>query len=66
MTHAVFLAGPAAITLQQLREVFDLLNTQRFERGLVQLRAGGAVVATTEPRPDRTGDLQPQVVLRYR
>jgi hypothetical protein len=66
MTHAVGLAGPAGMTLQQLRELFDLLNTQRFERGLVQLRAGGDVAETTEPRPDRAGDLQPQVVLRRR
>jgi hypothetical protein len=66
MTHAVCLAGPAGITLRQLRELFDLLDTRRFERGLVQLRAGGGVVETTEPRPDRAGDLQPQIVLRCR
>jgi len=66
MTHAVGLAGPAGITLQQLRELFDLLDTQRFERGLVQLRAGGSVVETTELRPNRAGDVQPQVVLRRR
>jgi hypothetical protein len=66
MTHVVGLAGPAGMTLQQLRELFDLLDTRRFERGLVQLRAGGAVVETTEPRPNRAGDVQPQVVLRCR
>lgn len=65
-THAVGLAGPAGITLPQLRELFDLLDTQRFERGLVQLRAGGSVVETTELRPNRAGDVQPQVVLRRR
>ena len=66
MTHVVCLAGPAGITLQQLRELFDLLDTQRFERGLVQLRAGGGVVETMERRPNRAGYVQPQVVLRCR
>ena len=66
MTHAVCLAGPAGMTLQQLRELFDLLDTRRFERGLVQLRAGGAVVETTEQPPNRAGDVLPQVVLRCR
>jgi hypothetical protein len=66
MTHAVCLAGPAGMTLQQLRSLFDLLDTQRFERGLVQLRAGGRVVEIREPRPNRAGYLQPQVVLRCR
>jgi hypothetical protein len=66
MTHVVGLAGPAGMTLQQLRQVFDLLDTPRFERGLMQLRVGGGVVETPEPRPDRAGDLQPQVVLRCR
>jgi hypothetical protein len=66
MTHVVGLAGPAGITLRQLRELFDLLDTRRFERGLAQLRAGGEVVETTEPRPDRAGGVSPQVVLRRR
>ena len=60
------LAGPAGMTLQQLRELFDLLEPRRYERGLVQLRAGGDVVETTELRPDRAGRVQPQVVLRCR
>ena len=40
------------------------MDTRRFQRGLVQLRAGGGVVETTELRPDRAGAVQPQVVLR--
>jgi hypothetical protein len=66
MTRAVSLAGPAGMTLQQLRELFDLLEPRRYERGLVQLRAGGDVVETTELRPDRAGRVQPQVVLHCR
>ena len=66
MTHAVCLAGPAGITLQQLRKLFDLLDTRRFQRGLAQLRAGGGVAETTELRPDRAGAVQRQVVLRRR
>jgi hypothetical protein len=66
MTHAAGLAGPAGMTLRQLRELFDLLDHRRFERGLVQLRAGGRVIETTEWRPNRTGDLELQVVLRCR
>lgn len=66
MTHVVDLAGPAGITLEQLRELFDLLDTRRFERGLVQLRASGRVVETIEQRPNRAGDLQLLVVLRCR
>ncbi|MDF2740492.1 MAG: hypothetical protein K0S88_1860 [Actinomycetia bacterium] len=66
MTHAVGLAGPAGMTLQQLRELFDLLDKRRFERGLVQLRASGRLVETTELRPSRAGDVQPQAVLRCR
>jgi len=68
MTHVVCLAGLEGITLQQLRKLFDLLDDlldkERFERGLVQLRAGGRVVETRELRPNRAGHLQPQVVLR--
>jgi hypothetical protein len=64
MTHAVCLAGPAGITLQQLRSLFDLLDTQRFERGLVQLRAGGRVVETREPRPSQAGSVRRQIVFR--
>ena len=48
MAHAVGLAGPAGITLAQLRELFDLLDSRRFNRGLVQLRAGGRVVDDSE------------------
>jgi hypothetical protein len=66
MTHAVCLAGPAGMSLRQLRELFDLLDPRRFERGLVQLRASGRVVETTEPRANRAGDLELQVVLRRR
>jgi hypothetical protein len=66
MTHAVGLAGPAGMTLRQLRELFDLLDPRRFERGLVQLRAGGRVVETTAWRPGRAADLELQVVLRRR
>jgi hypothetical protein len=66
MTHVVGLAGPDGITLGQLRELFDLLDTRRFKRGLVQLRASGSVVETTEQRPNRSGDVRPQVVLRSR
>jgi hypothetical protein len=66
LTRAVCLAGPAGITLQHLRELFDLLDTRRFERGLVQLWASGAVVETTEQLPNRAGGVQPQVVLRCR
>jgi hypothetical protein len=66
MTHAVGLTGPAGIALQQLRELFDLLDSRRFERGLMQLRAGADVVETTEPRPDRAGRVRAQVVLRRR
>jgi hypothetical protein len=66
MVHVVCLAGAAGITLRQLREVFDLLDARRFERGLVQLRAGGRVVETIEQRHDQAGGIQPQVVLRCR
>jgi hypothetical protein len=66
MTHAVCLAGPGGITLRQLRELLDLLDARRFRRGLLQLRAGGRVAETRELRPDRAGDLRPQVVLRCR
>jgi drug/metabolite transporter (DMT)-like permease len=66
MTHAVRLAGPSGITLHQLRGLFDLLDARRFERGLLQLRAGGRVLETTEPRPDRWGAVRPQVVLCHR
>lgn len=66
MTHVVCLAGPAGMTLQQLRSLFDLLDNQRFGRGLVQLRAGGSVVETRESRPDQAGAVQTQVVLRCR
>ena len=66
MTHAVCLAGAAGMTLQQLRELFDLLEPRRYERGLVQLRAGGGVVETTELRPDGAGHVRPQVVLLCR
>jgi hypothetical protein len=66
MTRVVCLAGPAGMTLQQLRSQLGLLDTQRFERGLVQLRAGGSVVETRESRPDQAGSVPTQVVLRCR
>jgi hypothetical protein len=66
MAHVVCLADPAGIILHRLRELFDLLDTHRFERGLVQLQAGGSVVETREPRLDKAGDVQPRVVFRCR
>jgi hypothetical protein len=65
MAHVVGLAGPAGSTLQQLRELLDLLDTRRLERGLVQLRAGGDVVETTELRPSRAGGAPAEIVDRW-
>jgi len=64
MAHAVALAGPHGITLQQLRTLFERMGVDRFAQGLAQLRDGGQVVETKERRPNRSGRLQQQVVLR--
>jgi hypothetical protein len=64
MAHAVALAGPDGLTLQQLHDVFWLLGKERFDRGVATMRSGGQVTETKESRPNRVGRPQMQVVFR--
>lgn len=62
--HAVRLAGEDGLTLQQMRAVFSRLGKERFDRGLAFARQGGRITEQVEHRPNSTGRLQKQVVLR--
>jgi hypothetical protein len=64
MVHAVSLAGPDGLSMQDLRRLFELLGKERFDRGIAQLRASEQVAETREQRPNRAGRLQAQVVFR--
>jgi len=61
--HAVRLAGAEGLTLQQAEVVFDRLGQERFRRGLAFARDAGRVSERREPRLNRAGRLQGQVVL---
>ena len=62
--HAVRLAGNDGLTLQEVRQVFELLGTERLERGLALARTAGLIEERREKRPNTAGRLQEQVVLR--
>ncbi len=61
--HAVHLAGPEGLTLQQARRVFDHLGKERFDRGLAFARGAGLIHERREKRTNRAGHPQEQVVL---
>lgn len=51
------------LTLQELRDVFDMLSAERLDRGLAFARDAGLIVEQREQRPNRAGRMQEQVVL---
>ena len=62
--RAVGLAGSDGLTLQQVRDLFDMLGKERLDRGMEFARGAGLTEETWETRPNRAGRLQGQVVLR--
>ncbi len=66
MLRAVEVAGDKGLTLQEMRELFARMGQERFADGLAKLRSTGALVESTEKRPNRAGRLQDQVILRGR
>ena len=62
--RAVGLAGSDGLTLQQVRDLFDMLGKERLDRGMEFARGAGLTEETWEKRPNRAGRLQGQVVLR--
>ena len=62
--HAVALAGPNGLTLQEIRAVFGMLSEERIARGLEFARTSGELVEAEERRPNQVKRLQKQVVLR--
>jgi hypothetical protein len=62
--RAVHLAGSDGLTLQQVRDLFDMLGKERLDRGMEFARGAGLIEATWEKRANRAGRLQGQVVLR--
>ena len=62
--RAVRLAGSDGLTLQQLRDLFDMLGKERLDRGMEFARGAGLTEETWEKRPNRAGRLEGQVVLR--
>jgi hypothetical protein len=64
MSRAVEVAGPAGLTIRQLRDVFDQLGKERFDSGLARMRRFPEIVECKEMRANKAGWLQAQVVLR--
>ena len=64
IAHAVHLAGNDGLTLQQVRDLFDMLGKERLDRGMEFARGAGLTEETWEKRPNRAGRLQGQAVLR--
>src|SRR5687768_16053123 len=62
--RAVRLAGSDGLTLQQIRDLFDMLGKERLDRGLEFARGAGLIEETWEKRANRAGRLQGQAVLR--
>jgi hypothetical protein len=62
--HAVRIAGADGLTLQQVRDLFDMLGKERLDRGMEFARGAGLTEETWEKRANRAGRLQGQVVLR--
>ena len=62
--RAVALAGEEGLTLHQIREVFGPLGRERVDRGLAFVLEAGRIEQSREMRPNRSGRLQDQVVLR--
>jgi hypothetical protein len=62
--RAVRLAGADGLTLQQVRDLFDMLGKERLDRGMEFARGAGLTEETWEKRANRAGRLQGQVVLR--
>jgi hypothetical protein len=62
--RAVRLAGSDGLTLQQVRDLFDMLGKERLDRGLEFARGAGLIDETWEKRANRAGRLQGQAVLR--
>ena len=62
--RAVRLAGSDGLTLQQVRDLFDMLGKERLDRGMEFARGAGLTEETWEKRANRAGRLQGQVVLR--
>jgi hypothetical protein len=62
--RAVRLAGSDGLTLQQVRDLFDMLGKERLDRGMEFARGAGLTEETWERRANRAGRLQRQVVLR--
>jgi hypothetical protein len=64
IARVVRLAGPNGITRQRLFDIFYLLGTDRVERGLETMLAGGAVRGDIEERTSAVGRVQRQTVYR--
>lgn len=62
--RAVRLAGSDGLTLQQVRDLFDMLGKERLDRGMEFARGAGLTEETWEKRANRAGRLQRQDVLR--
>lgn len=64
MERAVIVAGDLGLTLQEMRRIFKPLGKDRYDEALRSLRDGGTILEAREERPNRSGRLQTQVVLR--
>ena len=62
--RAVEVSGPDGISAQELRMIFGLVDTDRYERGLTLARGAGAINNTWEKRPGLTGAPDWQVIFR--
>ena len=64
IARVIRLAGPNGITRQRLLDIFHLIGTERVERGLDTMLAGGAIQSHVEQRPSAAGRQQRQIVYR--
>jgi hypothetical protein len=62
--RAVELCGPEGISKQELRTLFGLVGSERYERGLALARAAGRIDNTWEQRSPPVGPASRQLVFR--
>lgn len=65
MAHTVRIAGEAGLTTRELSEIFNMLGKERLTRGIATMRISDHIEERYEPRPNRAGQLQDQIVFYW-
>jgi hypothetical protein len=66
LEEAVVIAGQPGVTGTELRDCFPHHGKERFANALAYMRSSERITETREPRFNRVGRKQPQVVFRAR